>query len=185
MYEIISFVSLAALFVSTNVCAARAQSTMDGAGVLTGTVRDSASGAPLRGASVRVSRGTVVVATVTTALDGRYIERGLAAGTYAVTATRIGYRPASRSVDVPTTGDVDLTLAPGATHLAPVNVTAGAPVAIDLRNGDQTFQQQAWHGSPTTTTSQIVQQAIAGAARAPTGEVHIRGQQPQNGELGS
>jgi hypothetical protein len=175
MYELPSYLSLTALFIITNGVAAHGQAN-DRTARLTGTVRDTASGAPLRGASVRVSRGTVVVATATTAVDGRYVERGLAAGTYTVTATRIGYRPESRSVDVPATGDVDFTLAPGATHLAPVNVTAGTPVAIDPRNGDQTFQQQAWHGSPTTTTSQIVQQAIAGAARAPTGEVHIRGQ---------
>src|SRR5881227_4436424 len=31
-------------------------------------------------------------------------------------------------------------------------------------------------GAPTNTTSQILQQSIVGAARAPTGEVHIRGQ---------
>ncbi len=48
--------------------------------------------------------------------------------------------------------------------------------AVDTRTGDQVFKQDEFQGSPTLTTSQIVQQAIAGAARAPTGEVHIRGQ---------
>ena len=61
------------------------------------------------------------------------------------------------------------------TQLAAVSVTA-APVAVDVHTGNQTFQQDDYHGAPTSTTSQIVQQAIAGAARAPTGEVHIRGQ---------
>src|SRR5438477_637779 len=44
------------------------------------------------------------------------------------------------------------------------------------RTGDETFKMEQYHGAPTNTTSQIVQQSIAGAARAPTGEVHIRGQ---------
>ena len=55
-------------------------------------------------------------------------------------------------------------------------MTAQAPVAIDTRTGNQTFRRDSHHGAPTNTTSQILQQSIAGAARAPTGEVHIRGQ---------
>ena len=47
---------------------------------------------------------------------------------------------------------------------------------VDTRTGDQVFKQNDYHGAPTNTTSQILQQSIAGAARAPTGEVHIRGQ---------
>ncbi len=49
-------------------------------------------------------------------------------------------------------------------------------MAVDTRTGNQVFKQDNYHGAPTQTTSQIVQQSIAGAARAPTGEVHIRGQ---------
>src|SRR6185312_7935924 len=55
-------------------------------------------------------------------------------------------------------------------------VTAAVPLAVDTRSGDQRFKQDQYHGAPTNTTSQILQQSIAGAARAPTGEVHIRGQ---------
>jgi len=50
------------------------------------------------------------------------------------------------------------------------------PLAVDTRTGDQVFKQNDYHGAPTNTTSQILQQSIVGAARAPTGEVHIRGQ---------
>jgi hypothetical protein len=49
-------------------------------------------------------------------------------------------------------------------------------VSIETRSGDQTYTQNDSHVAPSTTTSQIIQQSIAGAARAPTGEVHIRGQ---------
>ena len=146
---------------------------------LAGVVRDSATGAPLRGATVRVSRDDGPAGVVTTGPDGRYVLRELAFGTYVLAVTRIGYRPARRTLRVPARSredDADFALATAATRLAPVSISAGAPVAIEMRSGDQTFQAQAYHGAPTTTTSQIMQQAIAGAARAPTGEVHIRGQ---------
>src|SRR5207244_771467 len=60
--------------------------------------------------------------------------------------------------------------------LAAVEVRAPVPLAVDTRTGDQVFKQNDFHGAPTITTSQIIQQSIAGAVRAPTGEVHIRGQ---------
>src|ERR1051326_8411937 len=67
-------------------------------------------------------------------------------------------------------------MAPVAVNLQAVEVTAAVPIAVDTRTGDQGFKQNDYHGAPTNTTSQILQQSIAGSARAPTGEVHIRGQ---------
>src|SRR5207237_547824 len=67
-------------------------------------------------------------------------------------------------------------LVPAAVNLTAVTVTATVPIAVDTRTGNQVFQQNEYHGAPTNTTSQILQLSIAGAARAPTGEVHIRGQ---------
>src|SRR4029077_7411083 len=61
-------------------------------------------------------------------------------------------------------------------QLQVVEVGGKAPLAVDTRTGDQIFQQTDYHGSPTTSASQILQQALAGSVRAPTGEVHIRGQ---------
>src|SRR2546429_3107606 len=61
-------------------------------------------------------------------------------------------------------------------NLSAVEVRASVPLAVDTRSGNQIFKQNDYHGAPTNTTSQILQQSIVGAARAPTGEVHIRGQ---------
>ena len=78
-----------------------------------------------------------------------------------------------------TRGDtaLDVALVQAQFTLGEVKVQArpGAS-AVDARTGNQLFQQDSYHGSPASTTSQIVQQALAGAARAPTSEVHIRGQ---------
>src|SRR5207237_8953141 len=61
-------------------------------------------------------------------------------------------------------------------NLAAVEVATTVPLAVDTRTGNQAFKQNDYHGAPTNTTSQSRQQSIVGAARAPTGEVHIRGQ---------
>ncbi|HTR21961.1 MAG TPA: TonB-dependent receptor, partial [Gemmatimonadales bacterium] len=75
------------------------------------------------------------------------------------------------------TVEVDIRLVPAPVQLSSVEVLGAAePLAVDTRTGNQVFQQNEFHAAPTSTTSQILQQAIVGAARAPTGEVHIRGQ---------
>ncbi len=147
---------------------------------LIGTVRDSASGRALEAAEVSARRDGQVVANAQTDAFGRYTLHNLAAGRYVVTARFIGFRPVERTVDVGAAGatqrGLDFALTQVATSLTAVSVTGTAPVAVDTRTGNQTFQQDAYKGAPTNTTSQILQQTIAGAARAPTGEVHIRGQ---------
>lgn len=146
-------------------------------GDLHGVVTDSASGNPLPSAQVSVMRDGRIVQNTLTDDFGRFVVHNLGAGTYAVAVHFIGFTPFNGPVAV-ATGDVRLNirLAVATTQLQAVQVTAEAPVAVDTRTGDQVFTEQESHVAPTTTTSQIVQQSVAGAARAPTGEVHIRGQ---------
>ena len=148
-------------------------------GDLAGTVADSASGERLYGAEVTVSRNGQPVSSTASDQFGAFRIHGLPAGTYRVEARFIGYRPATRDVDMPASGadvTVGFRLVPAPVNLEAVTVTASTPIAVDTRTGDQVFDQNRYHGTPTNTTSQILQQSIAGAARAPTGEVHIRGQ---------
>jgi hypothetical protein len=146
---------------------------------ITGTVTDSASNQPLGSAEVSVSQGNRIVFNASTDAFGRYRAHNLAPASYTITARFIGFRATSKTVTVAEgAGDmrVDFTLQPVTVSLAEVTITAAVPLAIDTRTGDQRFKQDQYHGAPTNTTSQILQQSIAGAARAPTGEVHIRGQ---------
>jgi hypothetical protein len=146
---------------------------------VSGAVSDSATGKPLPGGEVRLLQGTTIVAVATTDAFGRFVIHNLAPGRYTVTAHYLGFHPASAAVTL----DPVVELPPIAFRLvaAPINlegiaVTASVPLAVDTRTGDQIFKQNDYHGAPTNTTSQILQQSIVGAARAPTGEVHIRGQ---------
>src|SRR6266851_4309091 len=149
-------------------------------GDIAGAVLDSTTGRPLPGGEVRILRGSAVVAVTTTDAFGRYVVHNLPSGVYTVDVRYLGYRAAGRDVTVAATGDamttVDFRLAPIPISLAAVEVRATVPLAVDTRTGDQIFKQDQYHGAPTNTTSQILQQSIAGSVRAPTGEVHIRGQ---------
>jgi len=147
-------------------------------GDISGAVADSVSGTPLSGGEVRILQGGGTIAIATTDSFGRYVVHNLAAGAYAVEVRYLGYRAMTQDVTVaagrPTT--VNFRLVPLPINLSAVEVKAAVPLAVDTRTGNQIFKQNDYHGAPTNTTSQILQQSIVGAARAPTGEVHIRGQ---------
>jgi outer membrane receptor for ferrienterochelin and colicin len=154
------------------------RSTVAG-GDIAGVVSDSASGQPLDAAEVSVSQLGRIVFNTTTDAFGRYTIHNLATGSYQVTAHFIGFRPITTVVAVRDNTPlvtVSFRLVAVAASLQAMQVSAKSPIAIDTRTGDQTFKEEDFHGSPSTTTSQILQQSIASSVRAPTGEVHIRGQ---------
>jgi len=148
-------------------------------GDIGGAVADSATGTPLSGGEVRVHRGGDLIAIATTDAFGRFVVHNLPAGAYRVDVRYLGYRPETRDVTVGATAGLsraDFHMVPLPVNLSAVEVTSVVPLAVDTRTGNQIFKQNDYHGAPTNTTSQILQQSIGGAARAPTGEVHIRGQ---------
>src|SRR5437879_2872453 len=148
-------------------------------GDIGGSVVDSTNGTPLPGGEVRVTRAGATVAITTTDAFGRYVIHNLPAGAYAVEVRYLGYRAETREVTVQGEDQraaADFRLVAIPLNLSAVEVTAAVPLAVDTRTGNQIFKQNDYHGAPTNTTSQILQQSIVGAARAPTGEVHIRGQ---------
>src|SRR5205807_342892 len=119
------------------------------------------TGKPLPGGEVRVMQGTAVVAVTTTDAFGNYHIHNLPPGDYTVAVRFLGYRAGARTVTIQgedQTGLGDLRLVPVAINLAAVEVTAAVPLAVDTRSGDQNFKQNDYHGAPTNTTSQILQQ---------------------------
>ena len=144
-----------------------------------GSVADSTTGTPLPGGEVRMVRNGNTIATTTTDAFGRYVIHNVPAGSYSVEVRYLGYRSEARNVAIGATDALaraDFRLVPLPINLSAVEVSSAVPLAVDTRTGNQIFKQNDYHGAPTNTTSQILQQSIVGAARAPTGEVHIRGQ---------
>jgi hypothetical protein len=147
-------------------------------GDIAGVIRDSTNGEPLANAELSVTQASRLIANAESDQFGHFIVHNVPSGQYTLDVRFIGFRAEHRAVTV-TNGDrTNLTfdLAPVATQLEALTVTAQAPIAVDTRTGNQVYKQNDYHGAPSNTTSQILQQSIAGAARAPTGEVHIRGQ---------
>ena len=151
-------------------------------GDVTGVVTDSSNGQPLQAAEISLAVSTpgggVISNTITDAF-GRFTIHNVAPGSYALSVHLLGFRAMMRPVIVPATGaprPLSFAMMATGVNLDAVQVVATAPVSLDTRTGDQVFNQNDCHGAPTQTTSQILQQSIAGAVRAPTGEVHIRGQ---------
>jgi TonB dependent receptor-like, beta-barrel/Carboxypeptidase regulatory-like domain len=145
---------------------------------LYGTVTDSGSGDPLAGAEIQVLRRGEIIAQAETDRLGTYRIHQVRAGSYAVQARLVGYRPADTTLVIGSGGDlveVSFHMRSAPIQLSAIQVSA-TPVAVDTRTGNQVYNENQAQASPALTTSAIVQQAIAGAARAPTGEVHIRGQ---------
>lgn len=178
MFHFSIAIALLASMTTGGPVAARTGSSIGAlSGDIAGTVSDSTNDAPLPGVEVAVERGTQIVANATTDAFGRFIMHDVPAGSYTVTAHFIGYRSKGVQVTVASTAvHVNFKLFPAAAALAAVQVTAQAPVAVNTQTGDQTYSQNSAVAAPSTTTSAIIQQSIAGAAKAPTGEVHIRGQ---------
>lgn len=92
---------------------------------LLGTVRDT-SGTPLPFVQVIVAEAG---RTTTTDVDGRFVLRGLPAGTYHITTLLIGYRPGHAVAIVAATGPdvtVDIVMVGSTLRLQAVNVTAAS-----------------------------------------------------------
>jgi hypothetical protein len=145
---------------------------------LHGFVTDSASGAPIGSAEIAVMRDGRVIAATQSDAFGRFLVHNLPDGTYKIVVHYMGFRPSERTVAVQgaSTPRLSIALTAAVTTLQAVRVSAQAPIAVDTRTGDQTYAEERAHEAPTTSSSQIIQQSVAGAARAPSGEVHIRGQ---------
>ena len=129
------------------------------------------------GVAIQAEQGTTIRAGTLTNAEGRFALVVPGPGEYVVLAQRIGYRETRATVMIRGTEDlatIEIRLSPLPIALAAVTVTA--PAAVDVRTGDQSYQESVAHVGPSSLPSQLLQQAVAGAARAPTGEVHIHGQ---------
>ena len=173
------FMTLLAMLLPASVGVLTPAVTPSANGDIGGTVADSAAGTPLAGGEVRILQGGSVIASSVTDAFGRYVVHNLPAGAYRVEVRYLGYRAQTHDVSIggaEAFSRADFKLSPLPISLSAVEVATAVPLAVDTRTGNQIFKQNDYHGAPNSTTSQLLQQSIVGAARAPTGEVHIRGQ---------
>lgn len=160
--------------------AARAQVST---GTVTGRVSDVAGGLPLMGTTVRV-----VGTTLGTQADanGRYVLRGVSAGTLTLQVNRIGYGARTVTVTVAAgqtaTANVELSAAPRALSEVIVTVT-GAQRRAEVPNAVATIPVAARIAeTPVNTVGQVLSgraagvQVVNGGATGAGSRVRIRGQ---------
>jgi TonB-linked SusC/RagA family outer membrane protein len=140
-------------------------------GIVAGRVTDRTTGRPVVDAALRLA-GTPLGAR--TGEDGAYRIADVPPGTYAMSVRRIGYAPASRSVDVAadrtTTADVALDAAATTLDEIVVTGTAGAVSKRTLGNSITTLDaEELTRKSTTANVTELLQAKAPGLTILPGG----------------
>jgi hypothetical protein len=143
------------------------------------SVFDADGKVPIELARIVLTRNGKFVGEAATnpAGQARFID--IEPGTYVLQVWFVGYRTFSDSllIDNNHASKEVLLYATGNTT-AEVDVTGQRELAvtsINLLTGNQTFESETYHPAPIAQMTNLIQENVMGAARAPTGEVHIRG----------
>ena len=144
------------------------------------TVYDAKEKIPIGLARVILQRERKLIAQNPTNMVGQVLFRNIQPGWYRLTAWFVGYEIFTDSVliDQEHTG-FTINLSPQGSQVQGVEVVGQRELGvsnIDMMTGNQTFESETYHPPPTNQMTNLIQQNLTGAARAPTGEVHIRGQ---------
>ncbi len=144
------------------------------------SVYDANEKVPIGLARVVLQHGKKVVAEDATNTAGQVWIRNIQPGFYTLTAWFVGYEIYTDSVLINqdhTTCTINLR--PKDSQLQGVEVVGHREPGvsnINVSTGNQTFESETYHPPPTAQMTNLIQQNLTGAARAPTSEVHIRGQ---------
>jgi TonB-linked SusC/RagA family outer membrane protein len=135
------------------------------AAVIKGRVTEKESGQPILSAQVSVAIGASRVGAVTDA-NGEYTIRGVPAGQFRVSVTRIGFLPSSQLVVVPADGDVtaDFSLGHAVLRLEEIVTTAtGEQSRREIGNAVSSVRAESLTKTqPVTNVTELLQARAAG-----------------------
>ncbi len=141
-------------------------------------VYDSVHRAPLQLSRVAIHRGaTFIVGKVTNVL-GRADFEDIEIGEYNLTVSIVGYNRVVKNISIANGHLID-TITMIETEHEDLVVEGDKMIetaTIDTKIGTQILNAENYHASPDARIINMLQQNILSAAKAPTGEVHIRGQ---------
>lgn len=144
-------------------------------------VLDKNTAIPIQSVVVIIKKGNSIVAQSSSNPFGRAIFTDLQENNYTLLTHYIGYADFETSIAVDSTHLLyEIKLSEKAVELNEVLIESHrenkASTIIDVSTGRQTFEGETYHSSPISGMTNLIQQNLAGASKAPTGEVHIRGQ---------
>ncbi len=143
------------------------------------SVNDADGNAPIELARVALSQNGRYVTYAVTNPAGQARFRDIKAGTYRITAWFVGYDTFVDSITVDKGHSTfKIALHSLGTQKEVVVVGQREPTASNINpmTANQVFESETFHAPPTVRMTNVIQENLMGAARAPTGEVHIRGQ---------
>ena len=177
---IVSILLITIQFISPEIKAATNDEPVKGVNLFV-TVLDSSSNQPLELVNLILQKDEKNVNINITDHAGRSIFHDLTSGDYKLVVHYIGYTDYIVPIKI---DEMDIKLiiklSESTVGLGEVVVTgtktANVSNFVDIKTGRQTFIGETFHAPPSARITALIQQNLTGAVRAPTGEVHIRGQ---------
>jgi hypothetical protein len=154
-------------------------SDIPGEGVsFTVIVIDSSQDTPLQLAKVTIRKSGSLIGGKVTDPSGRAIFGDINPGWFTIDVRLVDYIEYRDSILIDNSHtSMTINLHPVVHEEITVNGNHEQNITtVDLKSGAQIFESETYHPSPTSQMANLIQQNMTGAARAPTGEVHIRGQ---------
>ncbi len=138
---------------------------------------DSAAQAPIELARVTLSVDGRLVQGHLSDVNGRALFRDIPEGSYMLDVRAVGYVEIKSTIVINAAHPLD-SIPLREVAQQEILITAGVipNISVDTRTGNQEFDATTYHAPPQARITALVQQSVAGAVRAPTGEVHVRGQ---------
>ena len=145
------------------------------------TVLDSATNQPLELVNLILQKDGSIVNINVTDHAGKSIFHNLSTGQYNLSVHYIGYKDYTIPLNInETDSKLTIKLTQGTIGLDEVVITGNKTTHVsnfvDIKTGYQIFEGETFHAPPSSRMTTLIQQNLTGAVRAPTGEVHIRGQ---------
>jgi hypothetical protein len=145
-------------------------------------VLDSLTSSKIHSAKVTLKTDDLTEAYIFTNPAGKATIRNLKPGYYQLIVSFPEYKDYSHKIHIDenhTTDTIRLVMLDINVTTSPVTVTGYSFSEIETiqgKTGIQIFDATTYHSAPSEQMTDLVQQNVLGAVKAPTGEVHIRGE---------
>lgn len=144
------------------------------------TVVDSADSSPIQSARVSLMLDSIEVETLLTNMNGRAEFKDLDAGRFGIRVYADGYDPFRKDMYITdTSSNIAIFLSELSASTDEITIVGEREEhtsSVDIKTGDVILESSIFKETPSARISQIVQQNLAGAVKAPTGEIHINGE---------
>ncbi len=146
------------------------------------TVIDSAQNLPLEFVTVILKKGDQIINVKSTNQLGVAAFEDIEEGGYTLSTSYVGYKSHIVPVKINRNNNsIRVLLHQSAISLGEIVVKGSRTVNnitnfMDIKTGERTVELQDFHPAPAARMTSVIQENLPGAVRAPTGEVHIRGQ---------